>query len=129
MLQASVDIDPDMLHSAEVCFFLILLLKKIPPTLCVFPQVAEAVVVALTRAPVEADSCLKFSTKKKCIYAPNSLLAQMCNMISPRLSKWLAGCLAQLVTNCREESRSQLQQRLRSNKTFLKSKLLKLVEK
>jgi len=82
-LQASADIDPDMLHNAEV---------------------AEAVVVAVTRAPVETDSCLK-------------------------LSKWLAGCLAQLVTNCREESRSQLQQRLRSNKTFLKSKLLKLVEK
>ena len=70
MLQASVDIDPDMLHSAEVCFFLILLLKKISTTLCVFPQVAEAVVVALTRAPVEADSCLKFSTKKNAYMLP-----------------------------------------------------------
>merc|ERR1712192_268326 len=82
-LQASVDFDPDMLQSAEV---------------------AEAVVAAVTRAPVEIDSCLK-------------------------LAKWLAGCLVGLVSNCREESRSQLQLRLRSNKTFLRSKLLKLVEK
>ena len=50
-------------------------------------------------------------------------------MISLRLAKWLAGCLGGLVSNCREESRSQLQLRLRSNKTFLRSKLLKLVEK
>jgi len=83
LLQASVDIDPDMFQSSEI---------------------AEAVVAAVTRAPVETDSCLK-------------------------LAKWLAGCLGGLVSNCREESRSLLQQRLRSNKTFLRSKLLKLVEK
>jgi len=82
-LQASTGIDPDMLQSAEM---------------------AEAVVDAVTRSPVETDSCLK-------------------------LSKWLAGCLAGLLSTCKEESRSQLQQRLKSNKTFLRSKLLKLVEK
>merc|ERR1712037_320252 len=56
-LQASAGIDPDMLQSAEV---------------------AEAVVLAVTRSPVETDSCLK-------------------------LSKWLAGCLAGLVSNCKGE--------------------------
>jgi len=83
LLQASADIDSDMLHS---------------------PEVAEAVVVAVTRSPVETNSCVK-------------------------LSKWLAGCLGDLMSSCKEESRIQLQQRLRSNKTFLRSKLLKLVEK
>merc|ERR1719348_2231430 len=61
LLQASTGIDPDMLQSAEM---------------------AEAVVDAVTRSPVETDSCLK-------------------------LSKWLAGCLAGLLSTCKEESRSQ----------------------
>jgi len=82
-LQVCADADPDVLQNTEV---------------------AEVLAAAVTRAPVESDSCLK-------------------------LSKWLAGCLPVLTTYCSEERRSQLQQRLRSNKTFLKSKLLRLIEK
>ena len=66
---------------------------------------------------------------KKPMDAPYLLLMQSCILISLRLSKWLAGCLGGLVSNCREETRGLLQLRLRSNKTFLRSKLLKLVEK
>lgn len=43
---------------------LLILFLKIPPTLLIFLQVAEAVVLAVTRSPVETDSCLKFSTWK-----------------------------------------------------------------
>ena len=99
------------------------------PRIFFLSQVAEVLASAVTRAPVESDSCLKYSFSTLfSVSLSHFILAPTCAPLS-RLSKWLAGCLPVLATNCREERRSQLQQRLRSNKTFLKSKLLRLIEK
>ena len=99
------------------------------PRIFFLSQVAEVLASAVTRAPVESDSCLKYSILTwVSVYLSHFISAPSYAPLS-RLSKWLAGCLPVLATNCSEERRSQLQQRLRSNKTFLKSKLLRLIEK
>ena len=122
--QASVDTDPDMLYTAEVFFHRwnphILIANIYPP--CPLGGWGRGCC---------CDQGTSWDRLMPQVLNIRDLknAAQRWSMNSLRLSKWLAGCLVGLVANCKEENRTRLQKRLRSNKTFLRSKLLKLVEK